>query len=236
MKDKVKNAIKLTTDIYLEKHLPKIPDDKKQIVINAYENDIDRIVNFVLESWFFDEKYELSELFIKWLHKNFYPQNFIQKGIDENGKEIIWLIPWEYKKIDNFANTKEIAKYFSDLPNWTEEKHQYINKELVPEKMKNTIFEFNKNFNNSENLQTKKDLVFLIVIDLVQIHPFSDWNWRIAGILLDLYLIKLWFSPTWLKTLASNNKLELDRAIYMTCEFRDVKYIYDFMEKIGGMI
>jgi len=50
MLEKIKNTIKLTTDIYLEKHLPRIPEDKKQIAINAYEKDIERIANYIYNS------------------------------------------------------------------------------------------------------------------------------------------------------------------------------------------
>lgn len=160
MLEKIKNTIKLTTDIYLEKHLPRIPEDKKQLAINAYEKDIERLALFIYNSWFLNADFILSEDFIKWIHKSFYPENFTQKWIDENGKEIIWMIPGEYKKIDNFANTKEKISFFSDLPWWTEEKAQYTKKELVEEEIKKLVNDFNFSYNNSSNLQTKKDLVF----------------------------------------------------------------------------
>lgn len=73
MLEQIKNTIKLTTDIYLEKHFPRIPEDKKQIAISAYERDIDRLANYIYNSWFFNDDFILSEDFIKGLHKYFYP-------------------------------------------------------------------------------------------------------------------------------------------------------------------
>ena len=125
MLKQIKNTVKLTTDIYLEKYLPKIPEDKKQIVINAYEKDLERIALFVYNSWFLNDDFLLTEDFIKWLHKIFYPEWFNQKWIDKNWKEVVWMIPWEYKQIDNFSNSKEKSKLFSDLPWWNEQKDQY---------------------------------------------------------------------------------------------------------------
>lgn len=191
---------------------------------------------FIYNSWFFDDDFLLTENFIKWIHKSFYPENFTQKWIDENWKEIVWLIPGEYKKIDNFANTKEKIRFFSDLPWWTEEKAQYTKKELVEEEMKKLVNDFNISYNTSINLQIKKDLVFLLILDIVRIHPFSDWNGRIAWILLDLYLEKLGFSWIWLKTIVSIDKLEWDRTIFLVQDQRNPKYIYDFIEKTGGTI
>ena len=59
------SIIKMTTDIYLEKHLPKIPEDKKHIAIEAYEKDIARIAQFIFDNKFFSEDFILSEAFIK---------------------------------------------------------------------------------------------------------------------------------------------------------------------------
>lgn len=236
MLDKIKKTIKLTTDIYLEKHLLKIPEDKKQIAINAYNNDIERIAKYILNSWFFEESFLLTEDFIKWLHKKFYPENFMQKWTSEDWKEIILMIPWEYKKIDNFAKTDDKSKYFSDLPWWSIEKDQYTKVEFVEKEMNRLIKNFNKEYYEDNDLNKRKDLVFLFIFDFIWIHPFSDWNWRIAGIILDLYLEKLWFSWIWLKTIVWKDKLAWDRTIFLVRDQRNPKYMYDFIEKIGGTI
>lgn len=31
--------------------------------------------------------------------------------------------------------------------------------------------------------------------DFVKIHPFTDWNWRIARLIMNLYFVKYWFLP-----------------------------------------
>ena len=55
---------------------------------------------------------------------------------------------------------------------------------------------FIQNCNNLEK-DTKKILkkVSDIHYDFVKIHPFFDWNWRIARLIMNLYLVKYWFLP-----------------------------------------
>ena len=47
-------------------------------------------------------------------------------------------------------------------------------------------------------LEIKKDIlqkISKIHFDFIKIHPFIDWNWRIARLLMNLYLVKYWFLP-----------------------------------------
>ncbi len=230
MLEQIKNTIKLTTDIYLEKHFPRIPEDKKQIAINAYEKDIERLANFVYNSWFLNDDFILSEDFIKWFHKSFYPDWFIQKGIDEKWIEIIYFIPWEYKKIKTLSSVRKEYKYYWDVPGWNPEKEIYTIPEKTQEDMEKLINNFNISFINEKEIINKKDILFFFIIDFIYIHPFADWNGRINSILLDLFLVKIWFKAIWFKTISSKNKLLSDRSVYFSYQERNLKYIYDFIE------
>lgn len=224
MLEQIKNTIKLTTDIYLEKHFPRIPEDKKQIAINAYEKDIERLVNYIYNSWFLNENFLLTEDFIKWFHKSLYPENFIQKKKDEKWREFIWMIPGEYKKIKIISNDRKNAR---DLPNWKPNEDIYT----LPE---NTEIEMNQllsNFNKIKNIENKKDFILFFINDLLYIHPFWDWNGRMIKILCDLLLLKYNLQSLWLMKIWEKNKLELNKSMYLSHKQRDLKYIYDFIEK-----
>lgn len=224
MLEQIKNTIKLTTDIYLEKHFPRIPEDKKQIAINAYEKDIERLANFVYNSWFLNENFLFTEDFIKWFHKNLYPENFFQKKKDEKWREFIWMIPGEYKKIKIISNDRKNAR---DLPNWKPNEEIYT----LPE---NTEIEMGKllsNFSKIENTENKKDFILFFINDLLYIHPFWDWNWRLIKILCDLLCLKYNINTFWLMKIWEKNKLELNKSMYLSHNQRNLKYIYDFIEK-----
>ncbi|HBB27181.1 TPA: hypothetical protein DCZ36_01630 [Candidatus Gracilibacteria bacterium] len=234
MLEQIKNVIKLTTDIYLEKHLPRISEDKKQIAINAYNKDIERLANFVLKSLFLNDDSLLTESFIKGLHKTFYPEEFNQKGIDKDGKEIIWMIPGEYKKINNFAKTEDKSEYFRDIPGWTKEKEAYASPENIEAEMQRIIKYFNNKLYSEKEVENKKDGIFLFILDFIYVHPFSDGNGRIASILLDLLLLKIGLNQIGLKTIASRDKLSCDRSIFLSHEQRNPKYLYEFIQKYSN--
>ncbi|MDD4151873.1 MAG: Fic family protein [Candidatus Gracilibacteria bacterium] len=231
MLEKIKNTIKLTTDIYLEKHLPRIPEDKKQIAINAYEKDIERIASFVYNSGFLNKDFLLSEDFIKGLHKTFYPEGFTQKGIDENGKEIIWFIPGEYRKIKAFSKARQLAEYCSNIPGWDPQKNIYTDFENISIEMKKNVNKYNNNLNNGISLNEKKDFILFFIIDLLYIHPFSDGNGRLIKILCDLLLLQIGLKSIGFMKISKKNEFECDKSMYLSHDQRDLKYIYDFIKK-----
>ena len=65
MQEKIKEIVILTTDVYFQKHLEKIPEDQKSTAKNYYEKDIDRITKYIQNNNFFDNSFCLSEEFIK---------------------------------------------------------------------------------------------------------------------------------------------------------------------------
>lgn len=233
MLTKIINTIKLTTDLYLYKHFNRINEDQKNLAINAYNKDIERLAKYILESDFLKNDTYLSENFIKWLHKNFYPNWYSIKWIDENWNEITWMIPWEYKKIENFVNTKNRSKIFEDIPQRNKDKEEYTKPDDVPNKMKNLIIKFNNDYFWELDIKTKKDIIFLFITDISYTHPFSDWNWRIVSILLDMLLLKTGLNPIWYKTIASKDLIENDKAFFLTFYKRDTSYLYDFIDKFN---
>lgn len=228
MLEKIKNTIKLTTDIYLEKHFPRIPEDKKQIAINAYEKDIKRLANFVYNSWFLNEDFLLSEDFIKWFHKSFYPDWYIQKQKDQKWREYIWMIPWEYKKIKIISNDRDKCR---DLPNRKPNYDLYTLPENTDKEIKELINNFNNTFVNLKTISEKKDFILLFIFSLLYIHPFADWNGRLVLILCDLLFLKLWIESIWFMKLREIDRQWMHKSIFMSHHIKkDLKYIYDFIE------
>ena len=92
---------------------------------------------------------------------------------------------------------------------------------------------FNENIKITEN---KKDLIFWFALDFTNIHPFWDWNWRLSVILADLLLINNWLEAVNMHFYKEKDYMWIRKAWELTIKNRDLKYIYDFMEKTGGMI
>ena len=65
MLEQIKNTIKLTTDVYLGKFISKVPDDKKSLLMTSYETDINRISKYFYDSNFFNDYFQLTEIFLK---------------------------------------------------------------------------------------------------------------------------------------------------------------------------
>ena len=49
-------------------------------------------------------------------------------------------------------------------------------------------------FSNTDKKNILKKIA-KIHYDFVKIHPFVDWNWRLARLFMNLYLVKYWFLP-----------------------------------------
>lgn len=214
MQEKIKQVIISNLDVYLNEHLKKVPEDKQEIAKEYFYKDIEKITNYCYENFW----RILSEEFIKWLHKSLYPDWYIQKTKDENWNEIIWMIPWEYKKI------KIVAK---------ENKNQdiYEKVENIENSMKKLIDDFNINILKDISISEKKDLIFLFAVDFVSIHPFWDGNWRADGILIDLLCLKYDIDLLWLVKIYKNNKQAFISLLNTVKNTKKLKYLYDFLDK-----
>lgn len=128
--------------------------------------ETENLANLVNVIWnFFEKDFILSEDFILDLHK----------------KLLTWIEKddlWKYRNIQVFIT-------------WSEDKLPSSKK--VPDLMNDFI-----NFCNTDLKELKtNDLEKIsdIHFKFVKIHPFTDWNWRIARLLMNLYLIKYWYLP-----------------------------------------
>lgn len=112
---------------------------------------------------------------------NFFEKDFI---LDENF--ILDLHRKLLKDIqkDNLWKYRDIQVYIS----WSD---------YIPPKPKELKKLMNKfilfcNENNEKNILRK---IAQIHYDFVKIHPFIDWNWRIARLLMNLFFVKYWYLP-----------------------------------------
>ncbi len=71
----------------------------------------------------------------------------------------------------------------------------------------NDINEFMKKFFEYINWENK-NILYLIArshYDFVKIHPFIDWNWRIARLIMNILFIKNWFMPIIIPVISRND-------------------------------
>jgi len=120
---------------------------------------------------------------------------------------------WNYRKIQVFISGSE-----DRLPSSKE----------VPMKMKEFIEYCNSNQNNILEKISK------IHYDFVKIHPFVDWNGRIARLLMNLYMIKYKYLPiifpvvTRLEYIRSLWKDKTDRDFYKYFLWQTYENMWDY--------
>lgn len=118
---------------------------------------------------------ELTDSIWKFFNKDFILD---EKFIFELHKNLlIWIEKedlWKYRETQVFISWSDDV-----LPSSKE----------IPELMKNFI-----EFANSKEKNILKKIA-KIQYDFVKIHPFADWNWRIARLLMNLFLVKEWYLP-----------------------------------------
>ena len=110
---------------------------------------------------------------------------FFEKDFEISEKFILDL----HKNLLDWIETKNLWKYRDSQVyiSWSQDK--LPSSKEVPKLMKNFI-----NYCNKEEKNILKK-ISNIHFDFVKIHPFFDWNWRIARLLMNLYLVKYWFLP-----------------------------------------
>ena len=156
--------------------------------------------------------------FIKGIHKNFYPEWYIQKSKDERWREFVWMIPGEYRDIELIAKDAKKQNIYTKTQN-------------IQILMGQILSDFRTHFESTENTNERRDLIVFCVMDIVKIHPFGDGNGRTLSVLLDLLLFKNNFKPFNLFKIKANHKNELYEAVAKVQENRDLTDMYEMIEK-----
>ncbi|MDD4151585.1 MAG: deaminase [Candidatus Gracilibacteria bacterium] len=207
---KTRKIIYNNTLHYLKNAFLRTPEDKHQLVLNGYVADTNKLIKFIDEN-FINKDFEKLEIsFIKGLHKNLFPEGFIAKSKDVNGKEFIQMIPGEFRKINLQSKTN---------PN----KNIYLQFQSIEKNFEIFINNFNKTFFNIDD-------ILLFASDFSRIHPFGDGNGRTLDILVDLLLLKNGLNPLFLGELKQNDEIGFYKILDKVYETRDVKLFYDFIE------
>lgn len=114
------------------------------------------------------------------------------------------LLSWIEK--ENLWKYRETQVYIS----WSNEK--LPKSKEVPILMNDFI-----NYCNNESSNNLSKIA-KIHYDFVKIHPFTDWNWRIARLLMNMYFVKNWFLPVIFPVIT---RLEYIRSLWENKKFED---------------
>ncbi len=107
---------------------------------------------------------------------------------------------------NNLWKYRDIQVYIS----WSEEK---LPKSSEVEKLMNQFINYCNEYD--KNILEK---VAKTHYDFVKIHPFVDWNWRIARLLMNLFLVKNWFLPIIFPVIT---RLEYIKSLWPNKNFKD---------------
>lgn len=220
MKELIEQALTNAMLHYFQEMKAKVWPEKHQMMEQAFQNHMWTLADFVMENYI--QKGKLTQDFIKWLHKNLYPRGYKVDKVFPDGRRVI-MIPWEYKKENNAVNSLVHEWYVNAF---CEAKDVVIS-------LQQLIDDFEKNIKTTGN---KKDVIFWFCLDFSRIHPFGDGNGRIAVMLLDILLIKYGLPPINLHHYKEKDYYGIRKAWEITMMKRDLKYMYEFMEKMGGTI
>ncbi len=142
--------------------------------LNDHLGAIEEIFKLVKE----DRK--LSKSFIKQLHQLLTKNQDTTEAIDPFWRRInIELLKWEFKRFDNNPRRSD----------WT------IYKYCPPIHVESEIEQLVNIYNTLEDTINPIILAAWIHHAFTQIHPFQDWNWRLARLLATLVLIKKGLLP-----------------------------------------
>ncbi len=97
-----------------------------------------------------------------------------------------------HKKLLNWIEKENIWKYRNIQVFITGSEDKLPSSKEVEKLMEKFIKSCNKEEKNKEKILEK---ISKIHFDFVKIHPFVDWNWRIARLLMNLYLVKYGYLP-----------------------------------------
>lgn len=217
MKEKILESIIYAMNHYLEESLWRVSLDKHEQMKKMFFMHMEQITNYCINKYI--NKWELSEEFIKWLHKIIYPPDYRQYITNNKWKQVLYMQPWIYKTINNsifnYVLNKEV---------------DFIKPELVNIKMKQLLINFNENIKLEED---KYDVILNFLLDFGKIHPFWDWNWRIITILIDLFLIQFNLEPLNITQLKEKDMKWFYYSIQKSRIERDLFYLKEFIRNVS---
>ncbi|EKD44479.1 MAG: hypothetical protein ACD_71C00124G0006 [uncultured bacterium (gcode 4)] len=213
----IKSIIVTAYDHYLQEVLSKNLPEKHEELRWMFDAHMGNIAKYCMDGYM--NAPELTEVFIKWLHKSFYPPGYKIDTII--GWKKVHMIPGKYKIYDNGIDSLlEPGMVNAFAPSRD-------TKKAVRELIQN----FNENIKKQLTMQEKKDLFLWFVLDFSLIHPFGDWNGRLTVILLDLMLAKYGMVPMNLHAIKEKSYFEWLAAVEKTMKTRDLKYMYEIIKK-----
>ncbi|EKD65771.1 MAG: hypothetical protein ACD_49C00088G0001 [uncultured bacterium (gcode 4)] len=220
-KSKILFSVSKNMDKYLKEVLGKNIPEKHTQIKNGFQNHMEVITDYCIENYI--NKSELTEEFIKWLHKILYPVWFRKAVTEKDWSLTIAMTPWEYKTLDNDIDSR--------INIW--EKVNFTKVNETEKEVNKLIQEFNQKINTIKNKNELLKFIVKFSIDFAQIHPFWDGNSRVVSILMDTILIRYSLEPVYINFIKMKNIKEMYSAAEKYRETWDIEEILKVIEKYG---
>jgi len=222
MNDLLLGAIRDACQPYLRDLLARSAAEEHPHLEGLFDTHMAALTDYCLASY--QGAGTLTVDFIRGLHKAFFPVGYRKTVTDASGREVVWMEPGEFKRINNHGQS-----YLH--PGQT---NNFLAPEAVPEAMARLVAGLNQGLSAAADSNAKRDAILFFILDFFGIHPFGDANSRVACILADLLAIGEGLPPFYLHTIKTKDQPTITWAAELARETRNLAPIKEILARHEG--
>ncbi|MFA6898575.1 MAG: Fic family protein [Desulfurivibrionaceae bacterium] len=221
MNDLLLGAIRDACQPYLRDLLARSAAEEHPHLEGLFDTHMAALTDYCLASY--QEAGTLTVDFIRGLHKAFFPMGYRKTVTDASGREVVWMEPGEFKRINNqgesILHPGRITVFVAPAE--------------VPQAMVRLVARLNYELPAAAGATAKRDAILFFILDFFDIHPFGDANSRIACILADLLAIREGLPPFYFHTIKAKEQSTITRAAELARETRDLTPLNEVLARHG---
>lgn len=221
MNDLLLGAIRDACQPYLRDLLVRSAAEEHPHLEGLFDRHMEALTDYCLASY--GGAGTLTVNFIRGLHQALFPAGYRKTVTDANGREVVWMVPGEFKTINNRVQ----SLLHPDRIN------VFVAPAEVPQAMVRLVARLNQELLAAADATAKRDAILFFILDFFDVHPFGDANSRIACILADLLAIREGLPPFYFHTIKAKEQPAITRAAELARETRDLAALNEVLARHG---
>lgn len=210
----VRHAVEDAFLPYLHQVLAQRPAERHAHIQTQFAAHMDLLADFCLSGY--PGAGGLTVDFIKGLHRAMFPPNYREEKATPSGDKV-WLIPGEFRAVCNITCVSYLH------PGQATE---FLPAVLVPGAMEERVARINAELAGAADKQQALDAILWFALDFGTIHPFVDWNGRVACILADLLALTAGLPAFHFMSIKVRDLPNLYRVVEQACETHDLAPVH----------